>query len=299
MPLLRLGTTDVVNPKLGTTDIEKIFYGTNLAYQRTSLWTPLSEGAGLRAWYSAMNPASLGSPANNAAATKVDDISGNGLHLAQATAANRAIYQSTGINTSFPTLSFDGTNDYFSRSGVVLWNAGGPFLIFALYNIATPAAARTAFADGHSAANNQSSFTPLFAGAGDPANVRSKMNNTAASQVYSSIMATGDGWGGVARSYTFLADGTTMSPYLDGVVKSTRPDEVRSQCVPNQFSLGCRLGSAVNELVLGKISEVCVFWGASATATVARKAEGYFHDKYGLLARLAAGHPWKSTPPTV
>jgi len=94
-------------------------------------WTPAAL-SGLVGWWDAMTGITL-------AGSKVSgwaDQSGNGSDLVQATGSAQPTYQSTGWNSSKPTLSFDGINTWMSTANATLTGlvngTNSPFTVMAV-----------------------------------------------------------------------------------------------------------------------------------------------------------------------
>jgi hypothetical protein len=91
-------------------------------------WSPLDLGAKLLAWYDPDDISTLfqtedtSSPVttNGQNVGRVNDKSGNGLHLTQTTAGSRPVYNTTGLGASSPSIDFDGSADYLFNSAVSL-----------------------------------------------------------------------------------------------------------------------------------------------------------------------------------
>jgi len=77
-------------------------------------WTPADFGTDLVAWWKA----DAGVTESGGAVSQWDDQSGNGWHLTQGTSGSRPIYSATGFNSSYPGITFDGTDDFLAVSSV-------------------------------------------------------------------------------------------------------------------------------------------------------------------------------------
>jgi hypothetical protein len=79
-----------------------------------SSWTPADLGADLLGWWDASNSGSL--TLSGADVTGWNDLSGSGNHLTQGTATRYPQYSATSFNSSYPGLTFDGSNDVLLKS---------------------------------------------------------------------------------------------------------------------------------------------------------------------------------------
>jgi len=78
-------------------------------------------GANLLFWLDASNTSSL--TLSGASVTQWDDVSGNGLNAAQASATEKPQYSATALNSK-PGVTFDGASDYLSLSSVASFPTG-------------------------------------------------------------------------------------------------------------------------------------------------------------------------------
>lgn len=101
-------------------------------------WTPLRL-SNLKAWYAASRISGI---ANGGAVATWPDLSGNGLHLVQATGSKQPLYTLSDITC----VRFDGTDDFVGLN----FTQNQPSASFVLYRTRS-AAANKFFADGSSA----------------------------------------------------------------------------------------------------------------------------------------------------
>ena len=112
-------------------------WGLTLGGAAAPAWTPLDLGARLAIWHDAEFVT-----LTSGAVSSWDDLSGNGRHATQTTAASRPTVDATGINGR-PALLFDGMNDYLnsvifrsgtaSRSVFMVWMAETRLTSYAAY----------------------------------------------------------------------------------------------------------------------------------------------------------------------
>jgi hypothetical protein len=94
----------------------------------SSAWTPLSLGAKLLAWYDPDDISTLfqtettGTPVttNGQSVGRINDKSGYGNHLVQATAGRRPVYNTTGFGAGSPSIDFDGSDDFLGNDAITL-----------------------------------------------------------------------------------------------------------------------------------------------------------------------------------
>lgn len=86
----------------------------------------------LKLWLSA--GAGTSTTTNGATISSWNDLSGWGYHVTQATTANQPIYTTNSLNGQ-PAITFDGVNDYFSRSSYPLFATNtSPLTVFVVFN---------------------------------------------------------------------------------------------------------------------------------------------------------------------
>ena len=248
--------------------------GTEFGGQK--LWRPDELGASLALWLVAEDAASI--TPNGSTVSQWNDKSGNNRHAAQATAVNQPTYTLDGLNGK-PVLTFDGIDDFMSVPDFN--NAVSLALIGSGGGAAAPLISGAA----------PELFSPVWNTNGASIQYRGRTDTTsrqvnlgAATNVFSigfvsldaansEVRLSGNGGAQTSFSQTINSADTTIN------------------------TLG-RDFQGVTQFADGRIPEIVVASSLLST-TDRQKLEGYLAWKWGLEANLPAGHPYKTTPPTV
>ena len=241
------------------------------------LWTPASGAL----WFDMSNTANYTNVGGFAG--QVNDLTGNGRNAIEAT--NRPTITTA---SGYTTLRFDGLNDQmiigsqFFPSGV----ASGASYTIAM--VGKP--------------NNTSTYGGITTHPGG-------------SVTGCAFALNGGG------QWSHICAGTTLTPSVSAATYATRSIlvAVLDAGVIRMFLNGTQVGSSVSvpgsivnatTVKLGTyrvdnaafgafdLEELFVFTG-TATTDLRQRGEGFLANKRGLTGGLPAGHPWKSTPPTV
>jgi hypothetical protein len=248
--------------------------GTEVGGQK--LWRPDELGASLALWLDAEDTASI--TLNGSTVAQWDDKSGNARHVSQATAANQPTYTASGLNGK-PVLTFDGIDDFMSMSdfdnavSLALVGSGGsavaPLISGAAPALFTPTWNVNASRIEYRGRTDTTIRQVNFGGAVDDFSIGFISLDAANSEV----MLSGNGGAQTSFSQTINSADTTIN------------------------TLG-RDFQGVTQFADGRIPEIVVASSLLST-TDRQKLEGYLAWKWGLEANLPAGHPYKTTPPTV
>lgn len=99
-----------------------------------------SDIANLKAWYRADQGITI-----STGVSQWNDLSGNALHLTQATGSAQPTYGATSGPNSTPAVTFDGSDDYLSVS---FTNVAQPYHIFAIMKTSTVATGNQGYLSG-------------------------------------------------------------------------------------------------------------------------------------------------------
>lgn len=242
---------------------------------RRRAWTPAELGANLALWLDAEDAASI--TLNGSTVSQWSDKSGNNRHATQATAANQPLYLSN-FNGK-PALQFNGTSYTLSaplplsgndisliavtqRTGITnsLFRwQSGPIYFVYPYGL-------------HSALSNDGGVST----ANNPAN--GFVNDTY----------------GIASYHR--QRGVSKTTFWNGVQQgSTSSIDV---ALPSVSTLFIGSVNGTGEFYNGYAGELLITTTAVSIAD-RQKLEGYLAWKWGLVADLPVGHPFKNNPPTV
>ena len=248
------------------------------------LWRPDELGASLALWLDAEDTSTI--TLNGSTVSQWNDKSGNGRNATQATAVNQPTYSASGINGK-PMVQGDNSNDILIGSFVVPRTSdfttvlvgsglGSGDCLFDFYNAADSTVSRI---------TNLNAVFARFNGAAN-----TTLNVTAQSRSVPVI---------AAATHTNSAASLRFDQYIDGVQSVDFPADVTSAAFPsgNFDSYAILDDNTGGNAWGGGIGEYVVATGI--TTADRQKLEGYLAWKWGLEANLPAGHPYKSTPPTV
>ena len=244
-----------------------------------SFWQPNSLGSSLALWLDAADASTI--TLNGSTVSQWSDKSGNGRHLAQSSAALQPAYVTTAINSK-PTVRFDGSDDIFNAASPSNWwlsaIGAGAFSLFHLF--------------------------------------RSINNN------YGISVNNLNGIGGVPRHYllsngfsyntlnTIINNNPAYTPNSvafiqfshDGVQTPAVRMNAGNELTATQAAIAPSVGIFSMPFLIsgspppGDSSEIVLVAG-NLSSLDRQKLEGYLAWKWGLVANLPAGHPYKINPP--
>lgn len=209
--------------------------------------------ADLEAWYDA----SALSLSNNDPVASWTDMSGNGYHSTQATAANRPIFVENVLNGQ-PVVRFDGNNDYLQT--VLASAIPQPITVFIVVKLPS----------------NNATIQNVFDGLGTN---RLQFNKQTGNDTFRTFAGTIDdftiaGYAGDFTTVTLVYDGANSQTWFDGLSVNTGNTGTNSL---GTFNIGAR-----NDYLMplnGDIAEFIVY--SDALDAAERDAvEDYLYDKY-------------------
>lgn len=261
-------------------------YVSNLITRRTS-FSP-SSISGLQLWLDATNVNGDGtSVSNGTSVTSWTDRSGNGLTMTNTSGANRPTYNTTGLGTGYPALSFTAAGASYLRnasSGLFNNTSWDMYCVIKVANTTSHAGILVEFpstsylwAAGASGSTNYS----VFANGG-----WALAPNSGPSLLTSQI-------------YQLYSTGTQLGRRINGSFPGSGTDQVVT------YSYASRTGTRLigvfsqgsiwsnNNLDIGEL----VVYNTSLSTIQRQQIEGYLAWKWGLQASLPADNPYKNAPP--
>lgn len=275
----KLGSTDINKLYLGSTEIKKAYLGSSLMHDTTggggTLWTPVELGTAIY-WYKADDDNSI-THSSNAVSIWADQTSQ--VNLTQSNASYKPTYDNTN-----DLISFDG--DYLIFSSSVDLQAG----IFVVRN-----------ADG---SVDSSQITPLvYEYTGDHGVF---LRSPTASDYSVSVNADGGETGDVSINGGSLTpgDGSGTDISVTGYVPFPTRDEVDMVYFQLSAAVDFEQVFALQPAFSAAYEANCdcheiILWKSTPTEANRQKAEGYLAHKWGFTSKLPAGHPYKSSAPTI
>lgn len=266
------------------------------------LWRPEQIGSSLLAWYDAADAASF---SFGTGVSQWRDISGNGLHLDQSIGANQPTRNATGL-ANLPTVEFDGSNDaLLSNPSTYPWPAAQaqPFTVIAVTK--PPAYASlvngtrlwSSFRRNFGGSLNSWSFDYYaFAGVGNSAfQIAYSAATFGADDIYngSGIPIQKDNIVLSALEYNGFSSMRRMYGSAGGTTGNSQFYTLYGLCLGADGYNGT---GQINHSATS-FSEMIVCSALLPTAIMER-VEGYLAWKWRCEDGLAAGHPYKNSPPT-
>ena len=263
-------------------------------------WTP-AELEGLALWLDANDASTI--TLNGSTVSQWNDKSGNENHVSNATASTQPDYLATGWSGQ-PTIGFTRLGlEFLFKQNVANFSANGDFTIASAFEFLETTNRWDMIAGWRGGANSSGGGggSPILQGMSqsqeigyhntDQTDTRIKVNvSTRLGKKLATISRSG-GNGGLDGAATVTSTGYSQATYDTNATQS-----FSSQAAAG-FQIGGRQQSATD---YGDkyISEV-VGCNTKLSTEDRQKLEGYLAWKWGLEADLPAGHPYKSTPPTV
>lgn len=271
----------------------------------TAPWSP-SDLASLSAWYDASDSTTVfdtttgGSlPADDGDVARIEDKSGSGFHLTQATAGNRPVRVAAEQN-SLDALSFTRTNvEYLERGTTAIARGVGGVTIAAVYKEASASGsgniAHIAVGTGNGARVDlvvEHTENSIYAGGrrldGDTYALASAATQALTNQTWYTAVAVHD----FANSnLSVFVDGTSVAENT-----SYKSGGNTSDTDANSMAIGTNTNATSTYALGGMIGEVVIV-DAVLSQSDRQKLEGYLAHKWGLTAGLDATHPHKSSAP--
>jgi hypothetical protein len=236
-------------------------------------WTPAQITTEL--WFDAADSSTITTAGGSV--SQWNDKSGNARNATQATSANQPTHSTTGFN-GLPGVAFDGTNDTMIHG----LNTGGPYSLVAVYK--TSASLQSFYRGIVAAGPNNSDGNMLLMrtfGGTIGSYGTSDINSTVS---YSSgqtamVIVEDDNTGG---SKTFWINGSSSGTYTQNPIGQTT----------------AHIGGVSTQEASMTLAE-CLALPGIPTTTNRQLVEGYLAHKWALTGSLPAGHPYKTTAPTI
>lgn len=240
----------------------------------TTAWTPATLSP--RAWWKAdaitglSNGASVSSWANS--------VSG-GVAAANGTGAQQPTYQ-TGAQNGLPAVRFDGVNDYLTATSVNL-----PVNVSVFFAFKTPSAT--------------TSDQRLYSSTGNSHMIRLHLPATNGVEMQQISTALSYGVGLIPTSTWQVHSNVFGGTSSRGAVNGTTVSGTIGTSGTTAASLVLGANATANgQWTQTDLGELIVIDGAVSTGDQA-SIEGYLAWKWGLTASLPAGHPYKTSAPTL
>ena len=237
-------------------------------------WTPAQITTEL--WFDAADSSTITTAGGSVSAW--NDKSGNARNATQATAANQPTHSATGFN-GLPGITFDGINDTMIHG----LNTGGPFSLVAVYKTGLlQGTYRGIMAAGP---NNSSGNLMLMR------NFGGIIGSYGTSDIDSTVSYA------VGQTAMVIVEddntGGTKTFWINGSASGTYTQNPIGQATAH---IG---GHAPDSQQAAMTLAECLALPGIPTTTNRQLVEGYLAHKWALTGSLPAGHPYKTTAPTI
>ena len=250
------------------------------AFGGPMLWRPSAiPRSQLALWLDAEDSSSI--TLNGSTVSQWNDKSGNGRNVAQATAANQPTYNTTTFNGK-PALVFDGSNDFISRSGVVLNDSDIILFLAIRYRNATTALQSVVSTD-------DTGSSPRIYLQADAGTLKGYGGNYISAGTYTANTME-------VTSISRLASGDIIQVYRNGTLSGSGAGGIAT--ANNGLKFGLLGTGAFGAHASVDIAESIAVNAVLSTGT-RQRLEGYLAWKWGLQENLPSTHPYKNLPPTV
>jgi hypothetical protein len=299
---LRLGSSTPSKLYLGATEVTKAYLGASEVYSSAvAAWTPAALGADLALWLDADDAGTI--TLNGSTVAQWNDKSGNNRHVSQAVATAQPTYLSVGFSGK-PSLRTDGTDTLTAGTTSLGRNVGG--LTAAIVGM-HPVGATF---------NSNACDIIIYSASVGPTRMYLGPNPSASTSNRYAVAGRrldGDAFASVSSSTDSLANRGNpwirigQRAYTDGVVNhwTNGTQDITSFALQGagntsdtNSAQAIIFGGVSNAPANTQLSEIVVTH-STMTTDDRQKLEGYLAWKWGLEANLPAGHPYKTTPPTV
>lgn len=258
---------------------------------RSSLmWSPMELSGNLALWLDASDTSTVALSGANV--SQIRDKSLNARHLSQATGAFQPLYVASGGH-GLPALQFAAGDFMATATG---FGTQTQRHVFTVNSYATAAADFQYVWATNITTTTGSAFIP-------------RVSNTSEDWVLNDLLAFGNGFPAIQNPRYVATRTQTSSHNIYQVALGNAESVVRINSVANATPRVSTLAnvavdnnpftiSRATQSLQGEISEL-VYIDGTLTLANRERMEGYLAWKWGLVANLPAGHPYKSIPPTV
>ena len=242
-------------------------------------WTPAALVGSLALWLDAADASTI--TLNGSTVSQWNDKSSNARHASQATVANQPTYTANGLNGK-PVLTFDGVNDFLQATSFT-----GSRIVSVMMVASTNNTAQNQYLlDESNTATYGGGLSIRFAPTGI---VRFWGQDVIQVTDISGVIQ------GAASIVGGVENNSVRNSFLNGI---SSPNYIPGTSTRNASNPRIGHSSLLGGFFDGMISEIVLTDGALST-TDRQKLEGYLAWKWGLVANLPIGHPYKNSPPTV
>lgn len=248
-------------------------------------WTPAQISTAL--WLDAADSATVTTVSG--AVSQWNDKSGNARHATQSTAGNRPAYTSSGLN-GYNVVTFNGSSTFLNCPQLVMsgynWTA---ITVLTMLSNAQPYARYLSTAASGTADYQDSGGWSLFYRNSNTSAISTAFSNSVASLFTINL--------GQPYLCSVTRTQTSITSFLNGTAGSGSTGTF----VSLNGTGGARIGRSLNpsyesnENWSGISAEIIII--QNLTTTDRQLLEGYLAWKWGLVASLPAGHPYKTAAP--
>lgn len=232
-----------------------------------------SDLSSLRMWIDASDTSTITASGSPLKVSQVDDKSGNGNHVAQATAS---LQPTSGASTQNGLNVLDANNDRLANS----YQMTAGHTVLSVYK--------------HT--NEPSTVLQTFFGATVTGQGIGMGWNTTSKTYNSFIWASTESNRSIAHDAGFIIQGMTVTASWAHTVRVNGENGSTTSTSSPSIASGFIAIVDGGLGLVGSLAETVVF-NAALSSSDLEKVEGYLAHKWGLTSKLPAGHPYKTVAP--
>lgn len=214
------------------------------------------------------------------AISQVNDLSGNGRHLVQATQAKKPVYRGP-FSTYQAGWALDGVDDLFTADaiGTALTGEDIPFTIVTVFSPTATTANNDMWSLGSSASSNPYVFHRMDAGPAYGTQIRDDTGLAGGTKNWSGTLAST----AALHASIVMTTGTLGNAFVDGTPTGTADADVNVGTLTlNQFGVGALWRQTASQFFTGTIKEVMVFNRVLSSKERAQ-VQRYLSHRWGMV----------------
>ena len=266
---------------------------------RAGTWTPAALSP--RFWVESFDSATLfdatsggNLPADGGQIARIEDKSGNGFHLTQATSVNRPLRRVANLNGK-DGIDFDGSNDWIENASAT-FALQNRTLFVVFKEDAVVANAGLVIIKPTTGQDDFDSTTGYFVGPSNRTIDRFHIFGTS----FTYILGDNANPETIfpATFYAEVKSGSTATLFRNGI--STETDSSFTEFATTSaggINIGARYQPTLQGPYLNGVVYGVVYVESALSTDDRQRLEGYFAHQLGITANLASDHPYKTSPP--
>jgi hypothetical protein len=233
-------------------------------------WSPSDLGSNLLAWYDAQDSGSI--TQSGGSVSQWNDLSGNGEHVVQGNAPEQPTYSATGFNTSYPRITFDGSDKLICAA--FAGTSGAVLSIYAVGTLNSAASSYGRMVAYYTDAGNNNDFSGTDRAA---CILRDATNATVGAYRNNGLLSTKSISYDTPARFMSVFDGTNHTMYINN--SAGTPVSSSTNFTTTSAALGIGQGQA--GFWKGDICEIIIHKAADGSA-LRSDVDNYFKTRWGL-----------------